>query len=151
MDRPQVIGGGDLRMFDLSYLHRRHHQLGDHLYHLDHHVPLHQQHCCRQHHQVRLALLDHHVPLHRQHCCRQPMMILMILRMPSSTQDLFAVMPQLLVTKTVMRLVTKTVMPLMCQLLVTKTMRHVKNLMYQLLVMQRWATPPVMAPTSPHV
>ena len=131
MDRPQVIGGGDLRMFDLSYLHRRHHQLGDH--------------------QVRLALLDHHVPLHRQHCCRQPMMILMILRMTSSTQDLFAVMPQLLVTKTVMRLVTKTVMPLMCQLLVTKTMRHVKTLMYQLLVMQRWATPAIKAPTSPHV
>ena len=72
------------------------------------------------------------------------MMILMIL-MPTSAQDLNAVMPQLLVTKTVMR-------PLMCQLmLVTKTMRHVKNLMYQLLVMQRWATPPVMAPTSPHV
>ena len=58
--------------------------------------------------------------------------------MPTSAQDLNAVMPQLLVTKTVMR-------PLMCQLML------VKNLMYQLLVMQRWATPPVMAPTSPHV
>ena len=115
-------------MFDPSYLHRRHHQLGDH--------------------QVRLALLDHHVPLHRQHCCRQPMMILMILRMPSSTQDLFAVMPQLLVTKTMMRLVTKTVMPLMCQLLVTKTMRHVKTLMYQLLVMHLRVTKAV---TSSHV
>ena len=114
-----------MQMFDLSYLHRRHHHLG--------------------HHQVRswslqnqnMALLDHHVPLHRQHCCRQPMMILMILRMPSSTQDLFAVMPQLLVTKTVMRLVTKTVMPLMYQLLFTKTVRHVKTLMplmYQLLL-----------------
>jgi hypothetical protein len=131
MDRPQVIGGGDLRMFDLSYLHRRHHHLG--------------------HHQVRnlslqLALLDHHVPLHRQHCCRQPMMVLMILRMPSSTQDLLAVMPQLLVTKTVMRLVTKTVMPLMYQLLVTKTVRHVKTLMYQLL-----DGSPIEAVASSHV
>ena len=61
-----------------------------------------------------------------------------------TAQNLNAVMPQLLVTKTVMR-------PLMCQLLVTKTMRHVKTLMYQLLVMQRWATPAIKAVTSSHV
>ena len=133
MDRPQVIGGGDLRMIDLIYLHRRHHQL-DLL-------------------QVRAipGRPIHQTTLHGQHCCRHAMMILMILRMPSSTQSLFAVLPSAVITKTVMRLVTKTVMPLMCQLLVTKTMRHVKTLMYQLLVMQRWATPAIKAPTSPHV
>ena len=142
MDRPPVIGGGDLRMFDLGVLRRRHHQLG-------------------QAHQFRnlnllidhqLALLHNQVALHRQHCVsRQPVIsvILTTLRMPSSTQDLFAVMPQLLVTKTVMCLLTKTVMPL--KLLATKTVRHVTTLMYQLLVMHQLLVMYQLLVTSSHV
>ena len=128
-------------MFDLlGVLRRRHHQLGQ----------AHQFRNLNLDHQ--LALLDHQVALHRQHCVsRQPVisMILTTLRMPSSTQDLFAVMPQLLVTKTVMCLLTKTVMPL--KLLAAKTVRHVTTLMYQLLVMHQLLVMYQLLVTSSHV